>query len=136
MDLELLPLRFTIIADGFHRTTSESLFAGGLFLRSLRLFENERITILVRAAEAFRGGVATDVAIDTRGVDVITAGYVFFNFVVSIWQGFGLGVFVLGFGLAPSFLGWVSEGSKTKDLGMRHLFRFHQLVKLLASQES
>jgi hypothetical protein len=98
LDLALLWLLrvLTIIADGFYGTTSEGFFAGGLFFWGLRLFVDKRITIFVGSPKTLGRRVATDIAVDTRGVDIISAGNILFNFVVWIWQYFGLGFLVLG----------------------------------------
>jgi hypothetical protein len=79
-------LFFAIIADGFDGTAGEGFFTGCRFFRGLRLFVNEGITVLVRSPETLRRRVATNIAIYTRRVDVVGAGFIFFNFVVSIWK--------------------------------------------------
>jgi hypothetical protein len=79
-------LRFAVVADRFNGTASEGLFAGGRFIRSFGLFVNKGVTVLVRSPETLRRRIATNIAIDTRRIDIVGAGFVFFNFVVSVWQ--------------------------------------------------
>ena len=79
-------LRFAVVADRFDGTAGEGLFAGGCFFGSVGLFVNKGVTVLVRSPETFRRCIATNIAIDTRRIDIVGAGFVFFNFVVSVWQ--------------------------------------------------
>ena len=73
-----------VVAYRLDRTTSQRLFAKRPLLISLRLLENERIIILIATREVLRRGVATDIAIDARGVHVKRTADVLFHFVVLI----------------------------------------------------
>ena len=79
-------LFFAVVADRFDGTAGEGFFAGGRFFRGFRLFVNKGVTVRVRSAETVRRRIATNIAIDTRRIDIVGAGFVFFNFVVSVWQ--------------------------------------------------
>jgi hypothetical protein len=79
-------LRLAIIADGLYGTTSEGFFAGGDFFRGFWLLVDEGITVLIRSPKALGGCIATNITVDARRVDIVDAGNILFNFVVSIRQ--------------------------------------------------
>jgi hypothetical protein len=98
---EKFVLLLTIISDRFHWTACHCFFAQSLFFFRLRLLEHKRVVVFVGAHEIYWGCIATDVTIDTRRVDVVCAGNIFFYAIVSIrhegfwiWDfGFGIGSF-------------------------------------------
>ena len=83
----------------------------------MRLLVDEGIVVFVAAREVFRRGVAANVAIDTRRVDVKRPANILFNFVVLIWQ-------------------LSNEQSARAASRVRHLFRLHESIKLFARQKS
>jgi len=99
----------SVVSDGLDRATAHRLVTKRLFVIVLGLFENERIVVFVATREILRRRIATDVAIDARRVDVIRTTHVFFNFIVLVRHA-------------------------RFALGMRHLFRDHQPVKLFSGQ--
>ena len=102
--------KLTIVAYRLNWTTSHRFLAHRFFLIGLWLFVHERIIILIAAREVLRCGVATDIAIDARGVHVKRTADVLFHFVVLI------------------------RHAGIRRSGMRHLFRDHHRVKLIPGQ--
>ena len=74
----------SVVADSLNWTTSQCFLAHRSFLIRLWLFVHERIIILIAAREIVGCGVATDIAIDARGVHVKRTADVLFHFVVLI----------------------------------------------------
>ena len=77
-------LLLAIISDRFDWTAGHCFFTQGLFFFRLWLLEHKGVVVLVRAHEILRRRIATDITVDTRRVDVIGAGNIFFYAVVSI----------------------------------------------------
>jgi hypothetical protein len=75
-----------IVSDSFNRTTEQRFFTGSKLFFRQRLLVNKRITVGVRAAKVLRRGIAADVAVDTRRIDVVSAEHIFFHAFVSIGQ--------------------------------------------------
>jgi hypothetical protein len=75
---------FSIITDSLHRAACKSLLTRASFFVRLWLPENEGIIVLVRTGEVFRSGVAANIAIDTRRVNIVTARYILLHAIVSI----------------------------------------------------
>jgi len=84
--MENVSVRFSIISDSLHRTTEQSFLTGRPFFLGERLFMNKRIAVGVGAAEIFRRGVATHVAVDAGRIDVVSTRHVFLYAFVSIRQ--------------------------------------------------
>ena len=94
-----------VVSNSLNRTTTHCfLTKRPLFLR-LRLLVDKRIIVLITPHEVLRCGVAADVAVDARRVDVIRTKNVLFYLVVLVRH--------------------ANLGS-----GMRHVLRIYQPVKL------
>jgi hypothetical protein len=78
--------RIAVASNSFDRTAKQRFFAGSFFLIVFGLFEDEGIVVRVGPAKVFRRRVTTDIAVYTRGIDVVRTADVFFNAVVSIRQ--------------------------------------------------
>ena len=79
-------LIFTITANSFYWTTSEGFIAGGFFFRCFRLFENKGVVVFIAARKTLGCRIATNIAINTRRVYIISSSNILFNFVFSVWQ--------------------------------------------------
>jgi hypothetical protein len=77
-------LKLTVVADCLNWTTGQRLFTLRPLLIRLGLFVDKRIIVCIAAREVVRRGVATDIAVDARGVHVKRTADVLFNFVVLI----------------------------------------------------
>lgn len=73
-----------IIPDCFDRATAQRLITHRLLLVSLRLLVDKRVAVFVRTFEVVRRGVAADVAVDARRVNVVRTGNVLFDFIVFV----------------------------------------------------
>src|SRR6476660_6650550 len=76
--------RLTVAAYRLNWTTRQRLFTLRPLFLSLWLFVDKRIIILIAAREIVRRGVATDIAVDARGVHVKRTADILFHFVVLI----------------------------------------------------
>ena len=74
----------SVIADCLNRAHRHRLIAGRVFGFVFRLFADIRVPMLERAGEVIGRGVATDVAVDARAVNVEAARHVLFHAVVWI----------------------------------------------------
>ena len=77
-------LKLPVVADSLNWTARQRLFTKRALFLSRGLFVDERVIVLIAAHEVIRRGVATDVAIDARGVHVKRTADVLFHFVVLI----------------------------------------------------
>ena len=77
-------LNLSVVAYRLNRATTHRFIAERFLFVSLRLLVNEGIVVFVAAHEIVGRGVATDIAIDARGVHVKRTADVLFHFVVLI----------------------------------------------------
>jgi len=112
-----------IIPDRFHRAAGHRFFTHRELFCIFRLLVDEGIVVLVAAGEVLGRGVATNVAVDTRGVHVKRTADVLFNFVVPIRQ-------------CQAMSGNFKRRICARALRVRHLFRFHQSIKLFPRQKT
>ena len=102
--------KLSVVAYRLNWATRQRLFTLRPLFLSLWLFVDKRIIIVIAAREVLRCGVATDIAIDARRVHVKRTADVLFHFVVLI------------------------RHARICRSRMRHLFRDHHRVKLIAGQ--
>lgn len=81
-----MAILLAVVSDRFYRTTKQCFFTRGALFLGERLFVDKRIAVSVGAAETFWRRVATYVAVDTRRIDIVSAGHVFLHTFVSIRQ--------------------------------------------------
>ena len=74
----------SVVPDCLDRAAAHRLITERLLFLTLRLLENKRIAVLIRAREITRRRVAANVTIDARGVDVIRTANVLFDFIVFV----------------------------------------------------
>ncbi|HYN24151.1 MAG TPA: hypothetical protein VES69_03805, partial [Pyrinomonadaceae bacterium] len=77
-------LRFAVIPDCFYRATGKRFVTSCSLFVVFRLLVDKGITVLVRAHEIVRRGVAAHIAIYAGGVDIVSTSYIFFYAIVSI----------------------------------------------------
>jgi hypothetical protein len=80
LDLTLSP----IVANSFDRARGEGLFTQSALLFCLRLFINERITVLVGALKVILRSITANVAVYALCVNVICAQHIFPDAIIRI----------------------------------------------------
>jgi hypothetical protein len=76
-----------VAADGLDRTFLESSQARSLFSGIAGLMEDEAAVLGLVTSEIAWRSLTAKVAVDTRGVDVETAGHIFRDFLGSVGHG-------------------------------------------------
>jgi len=78
------PLSVSVFADGFDRAALHRFAALGFLPGVFRLFENERVTLVVGAREVARRGLTAEIAIDALAVHVEFSAYILFVFIFLV----------------------------------------------------
>ena len=77
----------SIVANSLNRTTRQRLFTGSYFVFSFRLFENERVAVLIRASEIFGRSIPANITIDAGGIYVVPSWNVLLDSIVFLRHG-------------------------------------------------
>ena len=86
-----MELRLAVVPDRFDRAVVHRILAERFFFLVLRLLVDVGEAFFVVALEVRGSGLATEIAVDALGVDVIAAGRLAGHFVVGICHEYVMG---------------------------------------------